>query len=189
MKRAVFLDRDGTINREVGYLNHPDQIALLPGAARAIKQLNGAGFLVVVVTNQSGVARGIIAEEQIPLIRDRLMALLKKEGASIDGYYYCPHYSGGTVEKYSVACDCRKPAPGMLKNAARDLGIDLGQSYVVGDKACDVALGRNAGSVAVMVKTGYGQEEFEKCDFPPDYVADNLKDAAEWILKNSHRVA
>lgn len=185
MKKAVFLDRDGTINREVNYLNHPDQMVLLPGAGQAIRGLNEAGFTVVVVTNQSGVARGIIAEEQLPLIRDRLTDLLETEGAKIDGYYYCPHYPGGTVEKFAVTCDCRKPEPGMLINAARDLEIDLGKSYVVGDKVCDVALGRKAGCVAVMVRTGFGAEQAGSGDVSPDYVADDLLEAVRWIIEDS----
>jgi len=185
MNKAVFLDRDGTINKDVNYLNHPDQVELIAGSAEAVKLLNDNGFMVVVITNQSGVARGIIDEEKLPLIKKRLCSLLKESGAKIDGYYYCPHYPEGKIKKYAIKCDCRKPQPGMLKSAAEDLDIDLGKSYVVGDKICDVELGRNGGAVAIMVKTGYGAAEAAKCDPPPDYTAENLIDAAQWIIKNN----
>jgi len=184
MNKAVFLDRDGTINKDVNYLNHPDQVELIAGSAEAVKLLNDNGFMVVVITNQSGVARGIIDEEKLPLIKDRLRSLLKESGAKIDGYYYCPHYPEGKIKKYAIKCDCRKPQPGMLKSAAEDLDIDLGKSYVVGDKICDVELGRNGGAVAIMVKTGYGAAEAAKCDPSPDYTAEDLLDAAKWIIKN-----
>ena len=185
MKKAVFLDRDGTINKEMNYLNHPDQIELISGSAEGIKLLNKNGFTVVVITNQSGVAGGIIDEENLPLIKKRLCSLIEEKGAKIDGYYYCPHYLYGKVEKYAVKCDCRKPEPGMLRKAAEDLDIDLKESYVVGDKACDIKLGQNVGAVSVMVKTGYGESEAENCENPPDYKADSLFDAAQWIIKNN----
>ena len=185
MKKAVFLDRDGTINEDVNYLNHPDQIKLIFGSAEGIRLLNENGFTVVVITNQSGVARGIISEENLPLIKNRLSSLLEEKGAKIDGYYYCPHYPDGKVEKYSFKCDCRKPEPGMLKKAAEDLDIELKGSYVVGDKACDIKLGKNVGAVSIMVKTGYGEFEAENCEPYPDYTADNLFDAAQWIIKNN----
>jgi D-glycero-D-manno-heptose 1,7-bisphosphate phosphatase len=185
MKKAVFLDRDGTINKEVNYLSHPGQIELIPGSAEGIKLLNEKGFTVVVITNQSGVARGIIDEGNLPLIKDRLCCLLEEKGAKIDGYYYCPHYPDGKIEKYAFKCDCRKPEPGMLRKAAEDLDIDLKRSYVVGDKACDIKLGKNIGAVSIMVKTGYGESEAESCEPSPDYTADNLFGAAQWIIKNN----
>jgi len=185
MKRAVFLDRDGTINEDVNYLNHPDQIELISGSAEGIKLLSENGFIVVVITNQSGVARGIIEEEKLPLIKDRFCRLLEEKGAKIDGYYYCPHYLKGKVEKYAVKCDCRKPAPGMLKQAAEDLDIDLKGSYVVGDKVCDIELGKNVGAVSILVKTGYGKSEAENCESSSDHTAENLLDAAQWIITNN----
>ena len=185
MTKTVFLDRDGTINKEVNYLNHPDQIELISGSAEGIKLLNENGFTVVVITNQSGVARGIIDEENLPLIKDRLCCLLEEKGAKIDGYYYCPHYPDGKIEKFAFKCDCRKPEPGMLRKAAEDLDIDLKRSYVVGDKACDIKLGKNIGAVSIMVKTGYGESEAENCELSPDYTADNLFDSAQWIIKNN----
>jgi D-glycero-D-manno-heptose 1,7-bisphosphate phosphatase len=185
MKKAVFLDRDGTINKEVNYLSHPGQIELISGSAEGIKLLNENGFTVVVITNQSGVARGIIEEEKLPLIKDRLCSLLEERGAKIDGYYYCPHYPDGKIEKFAVKCDCRKPEPGMLRKAAEDLDIELKGSYVVGDKVCDVVLGKNVGAVSIMVKTGYGESEAENYEPSPDYTADNLFDAAQWIIKNN----
>jgi len=185
MKRAVFLDRDGTINEDVNYLNHPDQIELISGSAEGIKLLNDNGFTVVVITNQSGVARGIIEEEKLPLIKDRLCSLLEEKYARIDGYYYCPHYPKGKVEKYAFKCGCRKPEPGMLKQASEDLDIDLKGSYVVGDKACDIALGKNVGALSILVKTGYGESEAKNCEPFPDHTAENLFDAAQWIIKNN----
>ena len=185
MTKTVFLDRDGTINKEVKYLNHPDQIKLIPGSAEGIKLLNENGFTVVVITNQSGVARGIIEEEKLPLIKDRLYSLLEERGAKIDGYYYCPHYPDGKIEKYALKCDCRKPESGMLREAAEDLDIELKGSYVVGDKACDLKLGKNVGAVSIMVKTGYGESEAENCEPSPDHTAKNLFDAAQWIIKNN----
>ena len=185
MKKAVFLDRDGTINKEANYLSHPGQIELISGSAEGIKLLNENGFTVVVITNQSGVARGIIEEEKLPLIKDRLCCLLEEKGAKIDGYYYCPHYPDGKIEKYALKCDCRKPEPGMLRQAAEDLDIELKGSYVVGDKACDLKLGKNVGAVAIMVRTGYGESEVENYEPSPDYIAENLFDAAQWIIKNN----
>lgn len=185
MKKAVFLDRDGTINKEVNYLNHPDQIELISGAAEGIKLLNENGFTVVVITNQSGVARGIIEEKKIPLIKERLCRLLEERGAKIDGYYYCPHYPDGKIEKYAVKCDCRKPEPGLVWKAVGDLDIEIKGSYVVGDKTCDIALGNNIGAVSIMVKTGYGESEAEYYESSPDYTVDNLLAAAQWIIKNN----
>ena len=111
--------------------------------------------------------------------------MLEEKGARIDGYYYCPHYPDGKIEKYAVKCDCRKPEPGMLREAAKDLDIDLKGSYVVGDKVCDVLLGKNVGAVSVMVKTGYGESEEGNCESSPDHTAENLFDAAQWIIKNN----
>ena len=185
MKKAVFLDRDGTINKEMNYLKYPDQIELIPGSVEGIKLLNENDFTVVVITNQSGVARGIIDEEKLPLIKDRLCYLLEKKGAKIDGYYCCPHYPDGKIEKYALKCDCRKPKPGMLRRAAEDLDINLKESYVVGDKPCDIELGQNVGAVSIMVRTGYGEPEAESYEVSPDYTADNLFDAAQWIIKNN----
>jgi len=189
MTRAIFLDRDGTINTEAGYLNHPDQVQLIPRAGAAIKLLNKAGFIVIVITNQAGIAKGLVREELLPAIHQKLAQLLARQGAAIDGFYYCPHHPEGTVEQYKISCDCRKPLPGMLLRAARELSIDLSASYVIGDKSCDIELGRNAGAPSILVLTGYGVTELarhrEARLAPPDYIALDLYDAAYWILKES----
>jgi D-glycero-D-manno-heptose 1,7-bisphosphate phosphatase len=187
IKRAVFLDRDGTINTEVGYLNHPDQVELIPRAGAAIKLLNKAGFTVIVITNQAGIAKGLVREELLPAIHQKLAQLLARQGAAIDGFYYCPHHPEGVVEQYRITCDCRKPLSGMLLRAAGEFSIDLSASYVIGDKSCDIELGRNAGARSILVLTGYGVTELarhrEEGLAPPDYIALDLYDAAYWIRK------
>jgi D-glycero-D-manno-heptose 1,7-bisphosphate phosphatase len=193
MTRAVFLDRDGTINIEVGYLNHPDQVELIPRAGAGIKLLNEAGLKAIVITNQAGIARGVVREDLLPDIHQRLMLLLAREGAALDGFYYCPHHPEGVVEQYRITCDCRKPLPGMLLQAAGEYSIDLSASYVIGDKSCDMELARNAGTKAVMVLTGYGEKELARHRAaglsPPDYIAQDLYAAAQWILGHSRSAA
>jgi D-glycero-D-manno-heptose 1,7-bisphosphate phosphatase len=144
MKQAVFFDRDGTLIEDVGYLSRPEQVQLKPGVSGVVRQLNAAGFLVVVVSNQSGVARGMCTTDDVERSNDRLRELLAQEGARVDGFYYCPHLPSGTVPGYAKECDCRKPKPGLLYEAAQDLDIDLTESYVVGDAARDVQAGRAA---------------------------------------------
>ena len=172
---AVFIDRDGTINVDVGYLSDPDGLRLIGGAARAIKKLNGRGVKAVVITNQSGVARGLVTREALGRINSRLVELLGAHGAALDGIYFCPHHPDD-------GCRCRKPATGLVEKAARELGIDPARSYVVGDKAADVGLARGAGARAVLVLTGEGAGELEKLAEPPDYVAADLEEAVDWIL-------
>lgn len=186
MRPAVFLDRDGTIIEEVGYLNRLERLRLFPWTIDAIRCFNAADMAVVVVTNQAGVARGYYDEafvrETHRLIDDRVRA----GAALIDGYYYCPHHPGGSVEAYRRACDCRKPATGMLRQAAADLGLDLARSYVVGDRWGDVDLGRAAGARTVIVATGYasGREARPEGAAAADHVADNLAAAAGWIIRD-----
>lgn len=183
-RRAVFLDRDGTIIRQVTYLFRPEQVELLPGAAEGLRALREHGYLLVVVTNQSGVARGIFAEADIVRVHDRLQTLLCEQGAGIDAYYYCPHYPEGQGI-YRRACDCRKPGTGLLERATRDLGLDPAQSYVVGDRETDVLAGARMGCRTVLVRTGYGQQMLDGGDLDdlvPDHVAEDLGDAAAWIV-------
>lgn len=144
MNRAVFFDRDGTLIEDVGYLSDPAQVRLLPGAAEAVRRLNRAGFLVVVVSNQSGVARGLYGIDAVERTNQRLQQLLQQEGAHIDAFYFCPHLPTGTVPAYAKECDCRKPKPGLLYRAAQDLDIDLTESYMVGDAVRDIQAGRAA---------------------------------------------
>jgi D-glycero-D-manno-heptose 1,7-bisphosphate phosphatase len=184
MRPAVFLDRDGTVIEERGYLGRLDLIELFPGSAQAIRLLKDAGYAVVIVTNQAGVARGLFDEAFVQSAHARLDAMLREEGALVDGYYYCPHHPDGSVDGYSLTCECRKPAPGMVRQAAADLDLDVARSFVVGDKWLDIGLATNAGARGVLVRTGYGGGEDVRppagCE--PVVIADTLLDAARWIL-------
>jgi D-glycero-D-manno-heptose 1,7-bisphosphate phosphatase len=157
-REAVFLDRDGTLIEEVHYLSSPEQVRLIPGAAEAVRRVNEAGVLVVVVTNQAGVARGYFPESRVAEVHAHLSALLAERGAKIDAYYHCPHHPTEGVGAYRVACDCRKPKPGLLLTAAREMGIDLARSWMIGDKLCDAKAGEAAGCHTLLVRTGHGRD-------------------------------
>jgi D-glycero-D-manno-heptose 1,7-bisphosphate phosphatase len=163
---AVFLDRDGTLVEEVPYLHDPARVALLPGTGAALSRLAQAGFALVVVTNQAGVARGLYGEEAVQRVHLRLRELLAAAGVVLDGARYCPHHPQGRVPAYTRACRCRKPAPGMLEAAARDLDLDLAASYLVGNDAVDVGAARAAGATPLFVTTGQAAGQP-----PPDSVA------------------
>jgi len=186
MKIAVFLDRDGTVNEEVGYLSDLGQLRLLPGAAAAIGRLNEAGLLVVLVTNQSGVARGYFPESFVHETHSLLTRMLAEGGARLDGIYYCPHHPKAGSTDLTRECDCRKPATGLLDRAAADLHIDLGRSYMVGDKWSDVELGQRAGCRTVLVRTGFGHDDPGNARpsglREPDLTAHDLAGAVDWIL-------
>jgi len=185
-RRAIFMDRDGTVCEEVGYVNHVDRIRLLPRSAAAIKAANDAGYQTVVVTNQAGVARGYFAETLVDDVHDRVRELLAEQGARLDGIYYCPHHPEVGPPPYRKECTCRKPRPGMLERARDEMGIDLGASYMVGDSAKDLGAGHRAGTTNVLVLTGYGKGELEHqshaWSVQPDHVAADLQDAITWIL-------
>lgn len=185
-RRAIIMDRDGTICDEVGYVNHVDRLRLLPRSAEAIRRANDAGYQTVVVTNQAGVARGYFAEDLVEEVHDRLRSMLAASGARLDGIYYCPHHPEVGPPAYRKACDCRKPRPGMLHRARDEMGIDLPSSYVVGDSIRDVEAGRRVGATTVLVETGYGKGELAHpgAAWParPDHVAGDLLDAIVWIL-------
>ncbi|MBJ6751092.1 D-glycero-beta-D-manno-heptose 1,7-bisphosphate 7-phosphatase [Geomonas anaerohicana] len=155
-RRAVFLDRDGTINQEVQYLSRVEEFRLIPGVPYALQRLKDAGFLLIVVTNQSGIGRGLYDEAALAAIHDRMHEELGDFGITIDACYFCPHHPEHGVGDYRVECSCRKPSPGMLVQAARDFDIDLARSYMIGDKLADIEAGLNAGCRALMVRTGYG---------------------------------
>jgi D-glycero-D-manno-heptose 1,7-bisphosphate phosphatase len=157
--RAVFLDRDGTINEEKGYLFRTEEFAFIPGAPEAIRLLKEAGFLVIVVTNQSGVGRGYYDEADVDAIHRHLDGELAALGTGVDGYYFCPHHPEHGIGSYKLECECRKPLPGMLLQAAADHGIDLSCSYMIGDKLADVATGIKAGCRPLLIRTGYGAAE------------------------------
>ena len=177
---AVFLDRDGTIAEEVGYLNHPSRFRMFPFAAAAIRRLNEAGLPVVVVTNQSGVGRGYFPESLVHSVNELMKKDLAATGARIDAIYYCPHTSADQ-------CDCRKPKASLLERAAREHSLDLPRSFVVGDRYGDIELARRVRARGILVRTGYGEGElaWHSAKWPgqPDFVADDLRQAADWILR------
>jgi D-glycero-D-manno-heptose 1,7-bisphosphate phosphatase len=176
----VFLDRDGTISEEMGYVNHISRFRMFPFAPTAIRLLNDAKMPVIVVSNQSGVARGYFPESLVHTVHELMNQQLAAAGAHVDAIYYCPHSSDD-------ACGCRKPQAGLLERAAREHGIDLGRSFVVGDRYVDVELAHRAGCRGVLVRTGYGEGElaWHSTTWPkaPDFVADDLAEGAEWIVE------
>jgi len=174
--RAVFLDRDGTVNEEVGYLGRPGDVRLAPGAAAALIKLRRVGFKLVIVSNQSGVARGFFTEEDVDAVNARLVELLRNEGACVDAIYYCPHLDG---------CECRKPKMGMIERARSELGVEPRRSYVIGDHKSDMLLAQNAGATGVMVLTGHGADEAEKvADCAPAHIAADIAGAVDWIIEH-----
>ena len=185
---GVFLDRDGTVTEEVGYVNHPSRLNLLPGAAEGIAMLNRAGVPVLLATNQAGVARGYFTEDLVKRVLDRLASLLSAQGARLDAMYYCPHHPSVGPPPYRQACNCRKPRPGMLERGAADFGLDLGRCYVVGDKISDVYFAHSVGAKGVLALTGYGLGEhiYQRQDWreQPDFIAEDLAKAAGWILSD-----
>lgn len=189
MNKAVFLDRDGTVTEEVGYLTDPGKLNMIPGAGAAIRKLNASGLKVILVTNQSGVARGYFPESLVHEAHARLERMLEAEDARCDGIYYCPHHPTAGNSKYTMACDCRKPGTGLLDVAARDHGIDLTQSYVVGDKWSDVELAQRAGAKGVLVRTGFAPDDPGNVRpqhvRDPDFTARDLAQAADWIVKDA----
>ena len=185
--RAVFLDRDGTLIEEGNYVSHLSQVKLFPYTVDAVRQLNSAGFKVVVITNQAGIARGIVSETFVAEAHAFLSERLAAGGASVDGYYYCPHHPAGIVNGLNVECECREPEAGLWGRAAVGLGIDLSGSFSVGDRWRDVAAARAAGTRSIMVRTGYGRSEEQSA--PPgvatDAIVDNLAAAVGWILETA----
>lgn len=186
MRRAVFLDRDGTVNVEKDYLYQIEDFEFICGVPEAIKNLNDAGFFVVVVTNQSGVARGYYTEEDIELLHRYVAAELGKAGASVDAWMYCPHHPNGRGS-YALPCTCRKPLPGMLKEAARRYDIDLGNSVMIGDKTADIGAGNAAGCRTILVRTGYGAEH-ERLVSSSTEVYDDLPAAVKSLLEQADPV-
>lgn len=183
---AVFLDRDGTLIEEIGYLDRLERVQLYPFATDAIRALNRAGIPLVLVTNQSGIARGFFDAAVVDAVHQHIADLLALGGARIDAYYYCPHHPDGCVARYAVPCDCRKPGRALADRAARELGIDPSTSFTVGDRWVDVGLARTIGGRGVLVRTGYGAiEERRRPDgVHADIVVNNLVEAASWILTN-----
>ena len=190
-RRAVFMDRDGTVSDEVGYVNHIDRYRLLPRSAEAIRRLNEAGLMTFVVTNQSGIARGLFDEALLQLVHQRLVALLAKDAARLDGIYACVHHPDVGEPPWRADCDCRKPRPGLLLQAAAEHGVDLSRSYMVGDTVLDIEAARRAGATGVLVLTGYGKGDLifrmKQRGLTPAHVAGDLLEAVEWILERERR--
>ena len=184
---TVFLDRDGTLIEEVGYLSHLDRIALYPWSIESVKLLNRAGFKVVVVTNQAGVARGLFDEDFINEAHRFLDQKFGDGGATIDKFYYCPHHPEASVEAYRCEFDCRKPKAGMLWKAAQELQLELSHSFVIGDRLSDLRLGPAVGAKSVLVRTGYGETTARELtdDVEVAYTAPELMTAVAWILRHS----
>jgi D-glycero-D-manno-heptose 1,7-bisphosphate phosphatase len=184
-RQAVFLDRDGTLIEDVGYLDALERVRFFPWSADVVRALNHAGLTVVLVTNQSGIARGKISAALVEEVHRHLAGRLAAGGARIDAYYYCPHHPDGIVPELSRACDCRKPGRALADRAAADLGLDLARSFVVGDKWLDIGLARAIGARGVLVRTGYGagEERQPPPNMTADIVVDNLAAAASWILR------
>ncbi|MBA7580703.1 D-glycero-alpha-D-manno-heptose-1,7-bisphosphate 7-phosphatase [subsurface metagenome] len=190
MNKAVFLDRDGVITKEPPYYAYKiDQLVLIPKSAEAIRLLNKNGVKVIVVSNQSGVARGYYQEKDIKIYNDEMQKKLEEKNAYIDAIYYCPHYPEATIKKYRIDCDCRKPKPGMLKRAERDLNLDLKCSFLIGDKTSDIEAGYRAGCKTILVLTGQGNDELKKIskmDIKPNYISKDLFTAIQ-IIKRSNK--
>jgi D-glycero-D-manno-heptose 1,7-bisphosphate phosphatase len=183
VQRAVFLDRDGTIIEDTGYIGEIERVRFLPGVREAIQSLNGGGFKVIVVTNQAGVARGYFTEESVQKVNTFIGESLAREKALIDGFYYCPHHIEGIVEEYRRDCYCRKPNPGMLEKAAHDFGIDLPRSFLIGDKESDIEAGNRAGCRTILIagREHAGNELNDAAT--PDYIAPGLYEAVSWLVK------
>jgi len=210
---AIFLDRDGTINEEIGYMDRMEKLRLIPGAAQAIRLINESGMKTVVVTNQSGVAREIFTESFVAEIHAHLREMLRAEGALIDAFYFCPHHPTEGQGAYLKTCDCRKPAPGLILRAAAELRLDPARSYMVGDTLKDIEAGARAGAQGILVRTGFGEEAIaelgpdeeprehgdmmphrlpiekagsqgETGTVRPVHIAGDLLGAVQWILRN-----
>jgi D-glycero-D-manno-heptose 1,7-bisphosphate phosphatase len=182
---AVFFDRDGTLNVDVGYLRSAGEMQLIPGAAEAVRLLNERQILTCIISNQSGVARGYFTEADLVPIHDRLQELLAGGGAHIDRIYYCPHHPTEGRPPYNIECSCRKPYTGMLRKATEEFPIALESSFVVGDKALDIQVGKAAGACSILVLTGFGGSAVEECrrnGALPDFVAPTIVEAVHYIL-------
>jgi D,D-heptose 1,7-bisphosphate phosphatase len=189
---AIFLDRDGTINEEVGYIVRLDQIVMIPSAYEAIRLIRQSGRMAVVITNQAAIAKGHATEEFVRKTHDHMQELLKTQEVLLDAFYYCPHHPTEGAFPYRKICSCRKPAPGLFLQAAREMNIDLSSSYMIGDRYRDMEAAHAAGVKGVLVKTGYGADVLENTgpdqetpEGKPEFVASNILEAVRWILRRS----
>jgi len=182
MRRAVFLDRDGTLIRNHHYGCNPDRIQLLDGVVEGLRLLQGEGYLLIVVTNQSGIARGFFTEDQLEVMHRRMAELLRRRGVHLSAFYHCPHHPDGVVPAYSVACGCRKPRPGLVLRACSDFKIDPASSWFIGDILDDVEAGKRAGCRSILLDVG-SEGEPECPERVPDYVASDFLDAVRHLLE------
>lgn len=178
-KPAVFLDRDGVLTVEKKRILHPSQVELYEYSAEAVRRLKEAGYLVIVISNQSGIARGLFTEKDLQFLHEKLIKETKA-----DAFYYCPHHPEGSVPEYSFVCECRKPKTGLIDRACKDFSVDLSASWMIGDRECDVLTGQAAGLKTILVRTGYGEEEIKK-GIRAEIVAKDLLDAVSVVLKNN----
>ncbi|MDL1956816.1 MAG: HAD family hydrolase [Candidatus Desulfofervidus auxilii] len=187
--QAVFLDRDGTINEEMGYINHPDRLIILPKVPEAIRLLKEHHFKVILITNQSGAAKGYFPLSFIEEIHALLQEKLNKYGANLDAIYYCPHHPEAVIPELRKNCFCRKPNPGLIYQAQKEFDLDLKKSYTVGDRFIDIELAYKAGTKSILVMTGYGKGELKfiapKHPLTPHFIAKDLYEAAKWIIKDA----
>jgi len=185
LRRAVFLDRDGTLNHDPGYLGNPDEVVLFPTVGESLSLLkNEYNFVLIVISNQSGVARGLIEKNDVDKVNQRINDLLEKFNVKIDSFYYCTaHPDFSSAEE----CECRKPSPKMILDAAKEFEIDLSSSYMIGDAKTDIEAAKNAGCKSILVKTGYGQESFNALlseNNLPNFIAENFKAACDYIIND-----
>jgi D-glycero-D-manno-heptose 1,7-bisphosphate phosphatase len=196
LQRAFFLDRDGTLIEEVGHLHRKEDIHIYPGAFEAVRKINQSSALTIVITNQSAIARGLLDEKELAELHEVLQEEFRREKARIDAFFYCPHHPEEGTGTYTQTCICRKPQPGMLRHAARELHLELATSYMIGDKLVDVEAGHRAGCRSVLVKTGHGADELQLLDegdasaphlgnplLIPDHIAGNVLNAVDWIME------
>ncbi len=174
-RRFVVLDRDGTLIIDKDYLSNPKEVEFIPGAAAALRRFQEMGLGIVVITNQSGIARGFFSLEQLQRVHEHLNSLLNQEGVKLDGMYFCPHLPKDD-------CNCRKPGTGLIRQAAQDLGFNPEEAFILGDKNSDIELGKRIGAVAILLRTGYGEKTEQEKRIAPDYVCDNLEQAADLIF-------
>jgi D-glycero-D-manno-heptose 1,7-bisphosphate phosphatase len=185
-RRAVFLDRDGTINEDVGYPGTYDRVRIYPYSFEAVRRINEAGLAAVVVTNQSGVGRGFFTENDLRIVHEKMLTAFQAENARLDGIFFCPHFISSASPEYDIDCACRKPLPGMAMKAREAFDLDLEGSYMIGDKVEDIRFGLTIGATPILVLTGYGPSSLatlKEAGIEPAYVAPDLLDAVCWILR------
>jgi D-glycero-D-manno-heptose 1,7-bisphosphate phosphatase len=183
--KACFLDRDGVLIKEINYLSSPDQVNVYPETIQALRLLKENNYVIIVVTNQAGVARGFFAENSVPKVHNEIDRQLKQFNLQIDHYYYCPHHPDGSVEKYAINCDCRKPMPGMILQAAKEYNLDLNASFLIGDKISDLLSAENAGCLGILVETGYGQKNKKEAIAKGFSVFSNIEQAVLSLLNKN----